>query len=142
MIVRLPLRSYTHWVSVRSRRAAPADSPAAGTAAREGDGAADTAAPSGRLLLRMPRTLHGALTESAEREGTSLNQFITGTLASAIGWNGESQGADGSRPAPRDTESRVAEPSRALLAILIANAVAVGLAALGAVGILLLAWLG
>ena len=37
----------------------------------------EEAAPSGRLLLRMPGTLHGALAELAEREGTSLNQFIT-----------------------------------------------------------------
>ena len=54
--------------------------------------------PSGRLLLRMPRSLHGALTEAAEREGTSLNQFITGTLASAIGWSGERQGTTARRP--------------------------------------------
>ena len=83
----------------------------------------------------MPRTLHGALTEAAEREGTSLNQFITGTLASAIGWSGDGK-ARPMRPAPQ------AGPSRTLVAVLVANAVAVGLAAIGAVGILLLAWLG
>lgn len=90
----------------------------------------------------MPRSLHGALTEEAEREGTSLNQFITGTLASAIGWNGEAGSGDEARrarPPARGGESR---PSRALLTLLVVNAVAVGLAALGAVGILLLAWLG
>ena len=126
--MRLPRRSYTPSVSTQSRRPAPAES------------AAESAAPSGRLLLRMPRTLHGALTEAAEREGTSLNQFITGTLASAIGWNGEAPGPE--RPLPAQSgEDRVVHPSRALLAILIANAVAVGLAAVGAVGILLLAWL-
>ena len=84
----------------------------------------------------MPRSLHGALTEEAEREGTSLNQFITGTLASAIGWNGEGAGERASRPAAQRGSSR------ALVLLLVANAVAVGLAALGAVGILLLAWLG
>jgi hypothetical protein len=83
----------------------------------------------------MPRTLHGALTEAAEREGTSLNQFITGTLASAIGWSG-----DGKARAPR--QSTQTGPPRTLVVVLIANAVAVGLAALGAIGILLLAWLG
>src|SRR5207248_2501714 len=41
---------------------------------------------SGRLLLRMPRTLHAELTRLAEREGVSLNQFITDALASAVGW--------------------------------------------------------
>lgn len=86
----------------------------------------------------MPRTLHGALAEAAEREGTSLNQFITGTLASSIGWSGE--GYTGPPRLWRDQgEGR---PSRTLVAVLVANAVAVGLAALGAVGILLLAWLG
>jgi antitoxin HicB len=41
---------------------------------------------SGRLLLRMPRTLHAELTRVAEREGISLNQFITDVLASAVAW--------------------------------------------------------
>jgi hypothetical protein len=86
----------------------------------------------------MPRSLHGALTEAAERDGTSLNQFITGALASAIGWNGQDQPRR-RRPAALDGEKG---PSRALLTLLVANAVAVGLAALGAIGILLLAWLG
>jgi hypothetical protein len=86
----------------------------------------------------MPRTLHGALAEAAEREGTSLNQFITGTLASAIGWAGE-EGYGAPRLARRLSGG---EPSRALVLLLVVNAVAVGLAALGAIGILLLAWLG
>ena len=46
---------------------------------------------SGRLLLRMPKTLHAGLTRVAEREGVSLNQFITDVLASAIGWPGGSE---------------------------------------------------
>jgi hypothetical protein len=118
-------------VSVPSRQAAPSD-----------PGRTEQPTPSGRLLLRMPRSLHGALTEAAERDGTSLNQFITGTLASAIGWKGES--GDGGQPrrlrAPGPGGQ--AEASRTLVILLVANAIAVGLAALGAVGILLLAWLG
>jgi hypothetical protein len=86
--------------------------------------------------------LHSALAESAERDGTSLNQFITGTLASAIGWNGEGgRGEAAGRPVAADPAGKPG-PSRALLIVLVANAVAVGLAAVGAVGILLLAWLG
>jgi hypothetical protein len=85
--------------------------------------------------------LHSALAESAERDGTSLNQFITGTLASAIGWNGEGRGEPAGRPVPADRAGKPG-PSRTLLIVLVANAVAVGLAAIGAVGILLLAWLG
>jgi antitoxin HicB len=41
---------------------------------------------SGRLLLRMPRTLHADLTRASEREGVSLNQFITDVLAGAVVW--------------------------------------------------------
>jgi len=90
----------------------------------------------------MPRSLHGALTDAAERDGTSLNQFITGTLASAIGWKGDAGGGDQPRRARPAVSEGGTGPSRTLLILLVANAVAVGLAALGAVGILLLAWLG
>ncbi len=56
---------------------------------------------SGRLLLRMPRTLHAALTKAAERENVSLNQFITDSLASVVGWRrGPTAGEAGSAPAP------------------------------------------
>ena len=121
-------RSYTQRVSAASRRAAAAaEKP-------------ESATPSGRLLLRMPRTLHGALTEAAEREGTSLNQFITGTLASAIGWNGDGSLAGGpTRQRPRAAEE--SPQSRRLFYLLVANAVAVGLAGLGAIAILLVALL-
>jgi antitoxin HicB len=56
---------------------------------------------SGRLLLRMPRTLHAALTQAAERENVSLNQFITDSLASVVGWRGATTG---STPAPINQE--------------------------------------
>ena len=101
---------------------------------RRSRGAAD---PSGRLLLRMPRSLHGALAQIAERDGTSLNQLITGTLASAIGWTGESVG-EGVTAKPAATHAA----NRTLLVLLIANGVAVGLAALAAIGLLLYAWQG
>ena len=41
---------------------------------------------SGRLLLRMPGSLHAELARLAEREGVSLNQMLVATLAGAIGW--------------------------------------------------------
>jgi RNA polymerase sigma-B factor len=41
---------------------------------------------SGRLLVRMPQSLHAELARVAEREGVSLNALITGALASAVGW--------------------------------------------------------
>ena len=89
----------------------------------------------------MPRSLHGALAELAEREGTSLNQFITGTLASAIGWNGEEKRPTPAVAAEVDPPSGVAS-ARTLSWLLIVNAAAVSLAALAAIALLLYAWLG
>src|SRR5262245_24967392 len=61
--------------------------------------------PSGRLLLRMPRTLHAALTKAAERENVSLNQFITDSLASVVGWRrGPTAGEAGDTPTPINQE--------------------------------------
>ena len=82
--------------------------------------------PSGRLLLRMPPDLHAELTRAAEREGTSLNALITRRLTESVGWG---EGAGHSEP----------ERSRLLPALLIANAVVVGLAAILSVVILLIA---
>jgi predicted RNase H-like HicB family nuclease len=53
-----------------------------------------SASHSGRLLLRMPRTLHAELTRVAEREGVSMNQFITDSLSSVVGWRKEAVGAE------------------------------------------------
>lgn len=92
----------------------------------------DKPAPSGRLLLRMPRTLHGELARRAEEQGTSLNQFITDALATTVGWGTEERAAAASGE----------RSSRAVLAALIANAIVIGLAAVAATAVLLLAWLG
>jgi antitoxin HicB len=59
---------------------------------------------SGRLLLRMPRTLHAALTKAAERENVSLNQFITDSLASVVGWRLGTAGGEGGTPTPINQE--------------------------------------
>ena len=40
---------------------------------------------SGKLVLRLPRSLHKKATFAAEREGVSLNQFISGCVAEAVG---------------------------------------------------------
>jgi HicB family len=89
-------------------------------------------APSGRLLLRMPAELHAELARAAERDGTSLNGFITRTLAARIGWGDEKAG-DG--PAAHDDRR-----TRLVLAALVANAIVIGLAAAAAIAILVLAW--
>ena len=41
--------------------------------------------PSGRLLLRLPRSLHAALIDVAKADGVSLNQEIAALLAAALG---------------------------------------------------------
>ena len=91
----------------------------------------DKPAPSGRLLLRMPRTLHAELAQAAEREGTSLNQFITAALATRIG-----SGPDERPSQPQQGQSRV------IAAALVANAVVIGLAAVVAIAVLIVALLG
>ncbi len=91
----------------------------------------DKPAPSGRLLLRMPRTLHADLAQAAEREGTSLNQFITAALATKIG-----SGPDEQRSEPSQGQSRV------IAAALVANAVVIGLAAVAAIAVLIVALFG
>jgi predicted HicB family RNase H-like nuclease len=59
-------------------------------------------AHSGRLLLRMPQSLHAALAHAADTEGVSLNQFITSALASAVGW----RAPEGARPGPDEPTSQ------------------------------------
>ncbi|TML40611.1 MAG: toxin-antitoxin system HicB family antitoxin [Actinobacteria bacterium] len=113
---------------------------------------------SGRLLLRMPQTLHAELSRVAERENVSLNQFITDVLAGALGWrvparvgriatrpvradgvdvNGDGEGA----PVP-EPELRPGQPQRrVVMAALVVNFVVVALAAIVAIVVLIAAWL-
>lgn len=53
----------------------------------------ERASHSGRLLLRIPRSLHAQLASEAERDGVSLNHFISSALAGAIGWRRERERA-------------------------------------------------
>jgi len=92
---------------------------------------------SGRLLLRMPRTLHAELAQAAEREGTSLNQLIVGLLSRSIG----SPGA-GDEEALRATGNRSEGGSRGLRVALLVNLAVVVLAAVIAVTLLIVAWRG
>jgi RNA polymerase sigma-B factor len=81
---------------------------------------------SGRLLLRLPRSLHAELAAAAEADGVSLNAYIASTLALAVG-----------HPAD-EADHGPARPSR----LLVVNAVVIALAALAGVALLLQAWLG
>ena len=65
------------------------------------------AAPSGRLLLRMPAALHAELAQTAEREGVSLNQFITRALAGTIGWGTDADEHSAASVAPADGRARL-----------------------------------
>jgi hypothetical protein len=88
---------------------------------------------SGRLLLRMPRSLHEELARASDREGISLNQFITGALAAAVDW----RRADGASSSPPTARAR----SRRITFLLAVNLVLVALAAAAAIGFLIAAWL-
>lgn len=60
---------------------------------------------SGKVLVRLPSTLHRDLAEAAEEEGVSLNQFILGALAGTVQW----------RQHHTEEERRAARAQRALL---------------------------
>jgi hypothetical protein len=79
---------------------------------------------SGRLLLRMPPELHSELAQAAERDGSSLNAYITRIL-------GDSSG----RAAPRRPSG-----GRLLRYAVIADLVLVAVAAIVAVALLIAAW--
>ena len=94
------------------------------------------ATPSGRLLLRMPAALHAELARTAERDGVSLNQFITRALSSRIGWGTDAEDESSPMAAPPDSRSRL------IAVALVVNAVVIGLAAAAAIAVLVLAWRG
>jgi RNA polymerase sigma-B factor len=83
---------------------------------------------SGRLLLRMPQTLHADLADAAEREDVSLNQFITNALAAAVGWGRDVSELEAQAP-----------PPRWLPAALVTNIVVVIIAAVVALALLVVA---
>ena len=86
---------------------------------------------SGRLLLRMPQSLHAELAEAAEREDVSLNQYITNTLAASVAWHGPAEHEAGA--------SGRTEPPRWLPAALVTNIVVVLIAGVIALVLLVLA---
>lgn len=83
----------------------------------------------------MPGGLHGELARASDREGVSLNQFITSVLAGAVGWGREDATvAPGRSAIPRAR-------SRWLTFLLAANLVLVAAAAISAIVFLVAAWL-
>lgn len=80
---------------------------------------------SGRLLLRMPPSLHAELAEAADREGQSLNAYITGVLSDR----------GGHAPAPEAPRA-----SRVIRTAVIVDLVLVAIAAVVAIALLVVAW--
>ena len=81
---------------------------------------------SGRLLLRMPKTLHAELAARSDADGVSLNQYIVSALARAV--SPEEQ--PDAPPEPRD---------RSVRTMLVVNSVVVALAAATAIVLLIVA---
>jgi predicted RNase H-like HicB family nuclease len=109
-----------------------------------------TQSHSGRLLLRMPQSLHAELARAAERERVSLNQFITDALSGSLGWRSPDReinaaggtravsvgGLDSTDEAGRSTtDSRPRFPT----AVFVANGIIVALAAVVAIVVLIVA---
>jgi RNA polymerase sigma-B factor len=83
---------------------------------------------SGRILVRMPRSLHAELAQAAEREGVSLNSLITTALSRAVA----DEGGDPKRSPPPG-------PSRWSSVALVANFAIVGLLVVVAIVLLVVA---
>jgi HicB family len=83
----------------------------------------------------MPTGLHGELARAADREGISLNQFISSALAGAVGWGQEGGKVTSASP------STLKPRSRWLMFLLAANLVLVAAAAVSAIVFLVAAWL-
>lgn len=94
---------------------------------------------SGKLLVRMPATLHDELARAAEAEGVSLNQLITGALASAVEWrSSDGRGRPATASAASEPESRL--PAWLMRYALYANLAVLALATAVAIGLLVVAW--
>jgi len=86
----------------------------------------------------MPPGLHAALARAAEEDGASLNAYITTRLAASVDWGT----ADAAHARQQEADQPQSLPRSSLQWLLVANVAAVCLAAIGAIAILLFAWLG
>jgi RNA polymerase sigma-B factor len=88
---------------------------------------------SGRLLVRMPQSLHAELARVAEHEGVSLNTLITGALASSVKWRDGAveglpvvdAGAEDGRAAPQRPRWTSIALAANLVVVVLAAAVAI-----------------
>ena len=101
-----------------------------------------TARHSGKLLVRMPATLHDELARAAESEGVSLNQLITGALAGAVEWraSGDQRARSAETPTSESDPPAGSFAGRVRSMALAANFVVLGVAAIVAITLLVVAW--
>lgn len=59
------------------------------TVARAKSGGEDFTSYSGKFTVRLPKSLHQALVDRAEREGVSLNLFVTNALSRTVATPGK-----------------------------------------------------
>jgi hypothetical protein len=91
---------------------------------------------SGKLLVRMPASLHDELAHAAEREGVSLNQFITGVLAGAVEWGAPEERAH----ARGEGDATPSGTGRVTRIALVVNLAVVLVAGIAAIALLVIAW--
>jgi hypothetical protein len=132
-----PARATTPEEAVRRAWAAVEESNAAPTGDRVAlSSPAATPRHSGKLLVRMPATLHDELAQAAESEGVSLNQLINGILAGAVQWRSVDAATDSGATQGRWQSARLTP------IVLGANFAVVLVAAIVAIAVLVVALLG
>ncbi|WP_252179623.1 toxin-antitoxin system HicB family antitoxin [Endozoicomonas sp. 4G] len=70
---------------------------------------------SGRVTLRLPKTLHRSLSEGAEQEGISLNQYLVNVLSYQSGYNAGYQNITGYRTQASTSSEPVGKPNLKLV---------------------------
>jgi predicted RNase H-like HicB family nuclease len=53
--------------------------------------------PNGRILLRLPKSLHARAAQAAARDGVSMNAFVMAAVAERIGQDGAAKSEDRAR---------------------------------------------
>jgi antitoxin HicB len=92
---------------------------------------------SGKLLVRMPKSLHAELAHAAERDQVSLNAYINGVLAAAPGWRQAAAGGGAPSAAPIETQGHAERRQRLIVIAVVVNIALVALATVVGVALLL-----
>jgi predicted HicB family RNase H-like nuclease len=108
-------------------------------AGREIPEPAEMRAYSGKLLLRMPQSLHRELAQAAERDNVSLNAYINGLLAAAVRWHqaGIEEPSLAGGGVDRELAESAVRRQRLISMALVVNLALVAVAAVVALGLLI-----